>query len=139
MDCIFCNIATGKIPSTKIIEDDRTLAFLDINPLAPGHTLIIPKVHAERLEGLSNEDAAALFAAAHRISGEVQRGVAAEALTIGINDGRVAGQEVPHVHVHLIPRFTGDDAGGVHNMWLTRPNLSPEEITKIGERIRAKL
>lgn len=117
-------------------EDERTMAFLDINPSSPGHTLIIPKTHAQRLEELPEEDAAALFRALHRLVGPIQRAVGAPSTTIGINNGPESGQEVPHVHIHVIPRFRGDGGGivqGVARLW-RRPMRG--EMERIAQRIR---
>ncbi|MEE9518687.1 MAG: HIT family protein, partial [bacterium] len=114
--CVFCAIVEGRIPSHKVYEDEKTLAFLDIHPSAPGHTLVIPKAHVVRVEDLLEEDARYLFAALHRIVGMIQDAVGAPASTIGINNGRESGQEVPHVHIHVIPRGKGDSGGIIQSL-----------------------
>jgi len=134
--CVFCRIIRGEAPAHVVYEDDRVLALLDIHPSAPGHTLIIPKAHVARVEDLPEEDAAALFRALHRLVGRIQAAVDAPASTVGVNNGPESGQEVPHVHIHVIPRFRGDRGGiiqGVARSW-RRPGT--EEMGRIAERIR---
>ncbi len=133
--CVFCRIIRGEIPSLKVYEDEKSLAFLDIHPSAPGHTLVIPKAHTARVEDLPENDAAALFRALHRLVGPIQAAVDAPASTIGINNGRESGQEVPHVHIHVIPRSRGDRGGIIQGIarapW--RPN--EDEMRRIAVRI----
>ncbi len=133
--CIFCRIVRGEIPSRKVFEDNSTLAMLDVSPLAPGHTLVVPKTHIERVEDLSPEISNALFSTVQRLTGPVRRSVGAHALTIGINDGREAGQVVPHVHVHIIPRDRSDGGGTIHSVMSRRPRLSEDDMTRIAEKI----
>ena len=104
--CIFCRIIEGSAPSHRVYEDDHTLAFLDINPISDGHTLIVTKAHVDRLENLNTEACHALFRALHRLVGPIQRAMGTPATSIGINNGPEAGQLVPHVHIHVIPRDT---------------------------------
>ncbi len=133
--CVFCRIIRGEIPSLKVYEDEKSLAFLDVHPSAPGHTLVIPKAHTARVEDLPENDAAALFRALHRLVGPIQAAVDAPASTIGINNGRESGQEVPHVHIHVIPRSRGDRGGIIQGIarapW--RPN--EDEMRRIAVRI----
>lgn len=138
MSCVFCKIIRGEIPSKRIYEDEKTLAFLDINPSAPGHTLIIPKRHESRVEGLTEGDASALFGALHRLVGPIQNALDADGSTIGINNGSVAGQEVPHAHIHVIPRRMGD-RGGIIQGITRRPRPSSSEMDDIARRIRANI
>ncbi len=133
--CIFCRIVQGEIPSRKVFEDFYTLAMLDVSPLAPGHTLIIPKAHINRVEDLSPEASKALFSTVQRLTGPVRRSVNAQALTIGINDGREAGQVIPHVHVHIIPRTQSDGGGTVHSIMIRKPRLTENEMARIAEKI----
>ncbi|WP_224448037.1 HIT family protein [Haloprofundus salilacus] len=134
-DCIFCKIVAGEIPGRTVYETDSVLAFLDANPLASGHTLVIPKAHAERLDDLSAGAAADVFAAVHELTPRVESAVDADAVTVGINDGSAAGQEVPHVHVHLVPRFEGDGGGPIHAVAGERPDLSDAELDAIAADI----
>ncbi|TRO49119.1 HIT family protein [Candidatus Bathyarchaeota archaeon] len=137
--CIFCGIVRGEVPTQKIYEDERTLAFLDINPSAPGHTLIIPKTHVTRVEELSPEDAGALFRTLHRLVGGIQEAVEARASSIGINNGPEAGQEVPHVHIHVIPRRRGDGGGIVQGLLRTKGRHGKEEMQGIASRIMERV
>ncbi len=134
--CVFCRIAKDEAPAHKVYEEEKAVAFLDIHPSAPGHTLIIPKAHVARVEDLPEKDAAALFMALHRLVGPIQAAVDAPASTIGINNGRESGQEVPHVHIHVIPRSRGDRGGIIQGIarapW--RPNA--DEMRQIAVRIK---
>ena len=134
--CIFCRIIRGEIPSYKIYEDERTLAFLDINPSAQGHTLIIPRAHVTRVEDLSEEDAEALFRTLHVLVGGIQDAMEAPSSTIGINNGPESGQEVPHVHIHVIPRTRGDRGRIIQGLVQAPSRPSAEEMLRIAERIR---
>jgi histidine triad (HIT) family protein len=135
-ECVFCRIIRGEVPAHKVYEDDKALAFLDIHPSAPGHTLIIPKAHIARVEDLPEEDAAALFGALRRIVGSIQEAMGAPASTIGINNGRESGQEVPHVHIHVIPRSRGDRGGIIQGITRDHRRPSREEMELIAAKIR---
>ena len=106
-DCIFCKIIKGEIPSFKVYEDNRVLAFMDINPISPGHTLIIPKNHAADLAEISNED----LSAVHRASKNVMSGIETALKTSGVAcvqlNGRGVNQVVMHYHLHLMPKIPG--------------------------------
>ena len=110
-DCVFCGIGAGQIPSSKIYEDDRCLAFLDINPLAEGHVLLIPKKHAETIDRMDPDDVAALARLFGPLAKAVQEGVGVAGLNILQNNGPCSGQAVFHVHFHFIPRVPGDNLG----------------------------
>ncbi len=115
-DCIFCRIVAGSIPCMKVYEDEHVLAFLDIQPLADGHTMVIPKAHHQRLEELPAESHGPMLAALARVSGAVREAMDAPSTTVGLNNGREAGQVVPHVHFHLVPRFADDGGGSIHSI-----------------------
>ena len=136
-DCIFCRIVDGDIPARVVRETEQTVAFLDANPLAAGHTLVVPKDHYPRVGDMPREVADAVFGEAYELVPRVERAVDADAVTVGVNDGEAAGQEVPHVHVHLIPRFSGDGGGPVHAVAGDRPDLSEEELDDIRDRIQS--
>jgi len=111
-DCIFCKIIQGKTEATLLYADEKAAAFLDIQPVNPGHTLVVPKVHAAQLADLELETGAHLFKVAMRISQALRKsGVRCEGVNFHVADGAVAGQEVFHIHLHVIPRFTGDGFG----------------------------
>lgn len=107
-DCPFCNIVTGEIPSEKIFEDDAVVAFLDIHPIGKGHLLVIPKVHAENMSSMSEDNYATLMRRVHMLAPHVRAVTGAEGINIGMNNGAAAGQLIFHAHVHIIPRFAGD-------------------------------
>ncbi len=135
---MFCRVIRGEIPSHKVYEDENTLAFLDIHPSTPGHTLIIPKAHIAKVEDLPEEDAEALFGTLHKIVGGIQEAVGAPASTIGVNNGRESGQEVPHVHIHVIPRSRGD-MGGIIQGIARGHRPDNDEMIEIAEKIRRKI
>lgn len=102
--CIFCSIVEGSAPSYKVYEDEHSLAFLDINPVADGHVLLITKHHEPFVENLPEEPYIALFDSLKKLVKPIQRAFDAPASNIGINNGPNAGQIIPHIHIHIIPR-----------------------------------
>jgi len=134
-DCIFCSIVAGDIPARIVHETDDVLAFLDANPLSRGHTLVIPKAHAQHVGDLDGDLAGALFAAATELTPRIQAAVDADAANVGINDGEAAGQEVPHAHVHVIPRFDGDGGAPIHAVAGDAPDLSDDELDAVAAAI----
>lgn len=135
--CIFCAIAAGDVPSAHLYEDGRVAAFLDVKPLAPGHALVVPKRHAAKLEDASPEDRHALMDAVALLAPILCRETGAKDCTIAVNNGPEAGQEVPHVHVHLVPRKASDAAGPIHALFRSRPNVSSEEMHDLAVRVQA--
>jgi histidine triad (HIT) family protein len=135
--CLFCAIAAGDIPSAHLYEDGRVMAFLDIKPLAPGHTLIVPKKHAAKLEDASPEDRHALMDAAALLAPILCRETGAKDSTLAFNNGPDAGQEVQHVHLHVVPRKAADGAGPIHALFRDRPNVSSEEMHDLAVRVNA--
>jgi histidine triad (HIT) family protein len=129
-DNIFRKILDGEIPSHDVYEDDETYAFLDVNPLARGHTLVIPKQDAETLEDL-DDGGEALFDTVRRLAPRVADAVDAPAYNIGLNNGEAAGQEVPHVHAHIVPRFEGDGGHPIHAIKPSPPSIDDEEMEEI--------
>ncbi|MBI1729279.1 HIT family protein [Candidatus Acetothermia bacterium] len=130
-DCIFCKIVRGEIPSHKILEDENSFAFLDIHPLADGHTMIIPKDHIERFEDVPPVQLGKLFESVQRVTKSLKNSLKAPAVTIGINNGHAAGQVVPHLHIHVIPRFENDGGGSVHSIVKISPTRSLEEVVRL--------
>jgi len=106
--CIFCKILKGQIPSAKIYEDEKVYAFLDIMPVNPGHTLVIPKRHVKDFSEMSKQDMIDVFTAAQKVAKMVVEGVGAEGFNLGMNNGQAAGQAVFHAHLHIMPRFSND-------------------------------
>lgn len=112
MDCIFCRIIAGEIPSHMVYEDDHTLAFLDIHPATRGHTLVIPKQHAADLFSITPEALTATAQTSQTVARILQKGLQVDGVKIMQNNGKAAGQDVFHYHVHVIPRWHGDRAVG---------------------------
>ena len=109
-DCIFCAIADGEIPSFKVYEDDLVVAYLDINPVSAGHTLVIPRAHSEGLLDTSDETLAALMSRVRRVAAHLKETLPCDGFSIVQNNGEAAGQTVCHVHFHIVPRLRGADA-----------------------------
>lgn len=110
--CIFCELIGRAAPASIVYEDVATLAFLDIRPLTPGHTLVIPKVHAAYLEDLPDGETGPILETARKVAAALRRsGLRCEAVNLWLASGKDAGQEVFHVHLHVIPRFRGDGFG----------------------------
>ena len=110
-DCVFCMIRDGKIPSAKVYDDERTLAFMDINPLTRGHCLVVTKAHAATLYDAEVEDLKAAVATAKKVAGALRKALSPDGLNVLQANGAAAFQSVAHFHLHLIPRWTGDGKG----------------------------
>jgi histidine triad (HIT) family protein len=135
MPSIFSRIVAGEIPAIKLYEDDDTLAFMDINPAARGHALVICKQEHADLYALPPEQLAATARTAQKVANALRRTLEPHGLNIVQNNGAAAGQTVFHYHVHLIPRWEND---GVLQMWHPR-QTSPEELRALADQIRAAL
>ena len=107
-DCIFCGIVAGEIPSCRVYEDESALAFMDIGPIRPGHVLLIPKVHYERVTDLPEALAGHLGGLLPRLARAVVAAAGADGFNLHQTNGACSGQVVPHVHFHVIPRHDGD-------------------------------
>jgi histidine triad (HIT) family protein len=107
--CVFCAIIAGQQPASLVYSDNSTVAFLDIRPVNPGHVLVVPRTHAESLARLDEQFGARMFAVAHRLAGALRAsGLRCDGVHLSLADGEAAGQEVDHVHMHVVPRFVGD-------------------------------
>ncbi len=135
VECIFCKIVQGEIPAAKVYEDDEVLAFLDINPILAGHTLVIPKVHCETLADAAPSVLEACMRAVKKVGCAVMDAMAAEGLNVLQNNFEVAGQEIDHLHFHLIPRFRND---GFRVPWPAKP-YPDGELERVQEKIRGAL
>lgn len=135
MDCVFCRIRDGQIPSTRLWEDERTFAFMDINPLNDGHCLVVPRAHVGTIFEIDEADLAAVAATARRVARGLRRALAPDGLNVAQANGAAAFQSVPHFHLHLIPRWTGDGKGFD---WTLVPG-DRGRIQATAERIRAAL
>ncbi len=132
-ESIFSKIVNGEIPCHRVFENDHLLAFLDITPLSEGHTLVVPKRQVERLEDLPPEDVAEIARQLGPIAKRILAVTGAQGYNILLNTGRVAGQEVPHVHFHIIPRRAGD---GLGYRWNAK-RAAPETLADLAKRINA--
>lgn len=132
-ECIFCKIASGAIQAIKVYEDADFVAFLDIHPAAPGHTLLIPKVHYEKFELTPPEVVGELLRAAHKLAPAVAQGVGAPGFNVSVNNGPAAGQVIFHTHVHIIPRKFDDGLA----MWGHRDYASQAEAQQLAQKIRS--
>ena len=134
-DCIFCKIVAGVIPCFKIYEDEHTLAFMDINPVNPGHCLVVPKNHAPNLFESDDEDLARTMAAVRKISRAVQKALNPYGLNLLQANGPGAAQSVFHLHIHIIPRERDDD---LRMNWGLKSG-NKDEIAAVAEKIKAAL
>ena len=132
-NCLFCKIIVGDIPSFKVYEDERVFAFLDIGPVTKGHTLFIPKNHAENLTEGSVEDAEALMRAVHAVAPKIVKALGGTGYNLGMNHGVDAGQEVFHTHVHVMPRYAGEPRTFV------KTGPSQEKLAEIAKTIQNHL
>jgi diadenosine tetraphosphate (Ap4A) HIT family hydrolase len=130
-ECIFCSIVAGTIPCHRVAESEHALAFLDINPLSSGHTLVIPKQHAVKVHELPDS----VMADVGVLLAKVSRAVAAENYNVLQNNGRDAGQVVMHAHFHIIPRSSND---GLKLMWNAK-ETNHTELAKVAEELRGRL
>ena len=133
--CIFCKIVRGEIPSARLIETETAIAFLDINPVCHGHTLLLPKAHHPVLAELSDELAGKVGALLPRLCRAVTAATGAEGLNVIVNSGRVAGQTIDHCHWHIIPRWSDDP---VNWPW-PHSQYSGDELEQMRFRIEREL
>ncbi|KAI0917635.1 Adenosine 5'-monophosphoramidase [Taiwanofungus camphoratus] len=132
--CIFCKIIKGEVPSFKLVETDASYSFLDINPLAKGHALVVPKYHAAKLHELPDESLTDILQIAKRIA----LAVGVENYNILQNNGRIAHQEVDHVHFHMIPKPSATDTEGLVVGW-PQQKIAMDELARLHEELRGKL
>jgi len=135
INCTFCKVIDNTIPVHKIHEDDTTLSFLDINPLALGHALVIPKVHKTLIHELAPEEISTLFKTTSYLTKKIHIITGTHATTIAINNGADSGQEVPHIHIHIIPRSRGDGGTPIHSLMPVRPKTNHEELKELASKI----
>ena len=128
MDCIFCKIISRQIPAKILNETSHSICFLDAFPLTKGHVLVIPKNHHKKIQDMSSSENSDLFSLVHAMMSKVDS-ITGSTL-IAIHNGESAGQDIPHVHVHLVPRSEFDSAGPIHSMFNSSLNLSNSEIEK---------
>ncbi len=135
-DCIFCKIITGKLPAHKVYEDENVLAFMDIFPASKGHCLVIPKEHHPGFRELPEELGKYLFPVAQKIARALYEApFSAEGINFLVSDGKTAGQEIFHLHLHVIPRYSNDKI----SFSAPRNKASEEELQKITEELKRKI
>ena len=134
--CLFCSIVSSKLPAIIIYEDDDHIALMDKYPLNLGHALVIPKLHYENLLSMSPYQVGSLYSVVHMISKAITSAVNADGFSVGQNNGRAANQIVPHVHVHIVPRFTNDSQEG---RWPVRTVGNPEQMAQTAYKIQSAL
>ncbi|KIM43059.1 hypothetical protein M413DRAFT_443868 [Hebeloma cylindrosporum] len=132
--CLFCRIIKGEIPSFKLLETESSFAFLDIGPLSKGHALVVPKYHAEKLHELPDESLRDVLPIAKRIA--LAQGSAN--YNVLQNNGRIAHQEVPHVHFHVIPKPSASAEEGLVVGWPAKP-MKNEDLQKVFDELKEKL
>ena len=134
LECVFCKIVSKEIPAKILVETESCIGFLDAFPLAKGHVLIIPKNHYMKIQdlpvGVNNE----IFSTVHTLISKVDS--LTGATLVAVHNGKDSGQEIPHVHVHLIPRSKDDSAGAVHSMFSKTLELSESEIDELCTKLR---
>jgi histidine triad (HIT) family protein len=132
-DCIFCKIVVGKLPSYRVYEDERHVAFLDINPFSAGHTLVCPKRHGETLWDMDEHEIAEVFKVASKVSMGVVSATKADGFRIMQNNGEAANQAVAHIHVHVIPNKLEDKGR------FNRIKLTDKEMAAVAGSIRVEI
>ena len=140
MNCTFCRILNNELSSSRVYEDEHTVAFLDIRPIAQGHTLVVPRRHVESYTDLSSEEVAQLAQAGRLVAAHLKSAVeGCEGVSLSLADGMSAGQEVPHAHLHVIPRRRGDGFG-----WKFPPGYSseaapPDQLDSVAALVRRSI
>ncbi len=132
-DCLFCKIIAGEIPSTVVYEDEEVVVFMDIGPIIKGHALVVSREHYDPVTETPDVILAKLHTVAKRIAAAQMNGLGADGVNIMQNNGKAAGQEVPHVHVHVIPRYSDD---GHHWNWAAKKYEDLEEMADLAEKMR---
>lgn len=133
-ECLFCKIIRGEIPAIKVYEDELTIAFLDIHPVSPGHTLVIPKNHSTNILDITAADWAAVAETGRKIAHALDASLKADGINLMMNNREHAGQVIDHPHLHFIPRFKGD--GLTH--WLGKKYAQGEDVS-VADKMRAAL
>jgi histidine triad (HIT) family protein len=133
-DCIFCKFVAGQMKAHMVYENQSVLAFLDIHPASRGHTMVIPKVHAERLDLLEDRHVGPLFLGVKTVMGLLEKALKPGGLNVGWNHGWAAGQHVNHLHVHIVPRYAGNGGSGVQ--YIVRGSVK-EDLASVASEIRA--
>ena len=133
-DCIFCKIVKGDIPSSKILDNEKIIAFMDIRPVNKGHALVVPKEHYETLLDIPDNTLKEVMVAAKKVAKSMRKALKADGFNLGMNNFAAAGQEVPHAHLHVIPRFQDDGL----KPWPSK-QYEEGEIDQIAEKLKTFL
>lgn len=131
MDCIFCRIIKKEVPNYTVYEDDFVLAFLDIHPHAKGHTVVIPKKHVETVFELSTEDMGMLSIGVKHAMERIDQVLHPEGFTTGWNHGKAGGQVIPHLHIHIFPRWHADGGTSMHAVVRNPGDMPVGELAKL--------
>lgn len=134
-DCLFCKIVNKEVPAEIVYEDESTFAFLDIAPNNPGHTLIVPKEHAYNVLDIDEDQYLNVMRTVYKLAPKIKQAVDADGINIANNNGKYAGQVIPHLHIHIIPRYKDD--GFRH--WDGREYKTKTEEKEVGKKIRKEL
>lgn len=135
-DCIFCRIVRGEVPSVRVYEDADVIAFMDIGPVVKGHTLVIPRAHHNPITDTPPEVLHKLISAVRLVARAQMKGLGADGISVSQANGPTAGQIVPHIHFHVIPRFS---AGGHHGHWTPSQYENAQEMKDYADKIRQAL
>ncbi len=137
MPCIFCNIVKGEIPCFKVFEDENVLAFLDIKPVTKGHCLVIPKAHAQDIFDIDQETLKHIAVAAKSISEKIKNSLQADGIRLSQSNGKAAGQDIMHFHLHIIPRYENDGVLMSETATAHPKTADMEELKKVAEIIKS--
>ena len=135
LDCVFCSIIENKTPAVKLYKDEHTLVFLDIHPVNPGHALVVPREHIRTIYDAPEDTLAHIMTTPKKLAIAIKTGVGADGINLMQNNERAAGQLVDHLHLHVVPRFSGD--GFTH--WKGRKPYAEGEIETVAEKIKSCL
>ena len=133
--CIFCNIINGKVNIRKIYETEYSMAILDAYPLKEGHTLIISKTHKKKVQELTAQENTDIFTALHFLIKYIEKAVGSNSTLIAIHNGEKAGQEIPHVHIHIVPVKETDKSTAIHSIF-TKKKFSEFELDEVWKKIK---
>jgi histidine triad (HIT) family protein len=133
-DCLFCGIVAGSVPSERVDEDERTVAFMDINPATPGHALVVPRAHSADLLEIGEEDLTATILASQRLARRMKEALGADGIDLINACGAAAWQTVFHFHIHVVPRYENDP---LKLPWVPAPGDS-DEIAEIAKKLRGE-
>ena len=120
LDCIFCKIVKSDIPAHKVYEDNKVLAFLDVKPHTKGHTVVVPKKHMVRIFDLEDKEIGELFVSVRKIMSILDKKLNPDGFNVGWNHNTAGGQVVPHLHIHIMPRYINDGGGSMHSIIKTQ-------------------